>query len=114
ISGMLRWGPTDEAAIFAPLPALESRAPKEVTALAESGGHDVLIGGGVDIDEEVVPYVARFDGTTWRLLDPPPARGSVVALAEGEGPTIWAVVDEAGPKNSLWRLHAPSDWDMWE
>lgn len=112
-SGVLRWGPDDTTGIFAPLPALESRAPRQVSALVESGGQ-VLIGDGVEIGDELVPYVARFDGTSWRLLDPPPVRGSVVALAETGEPMIWAVVDEAGPGDSLWRIHAGGDWDMWE
>jgi hypothetical protein len=110
--GVLRWGPDDGAGLFAPLPGLESRAPRQIAALVESGGQ-VLIGDGVEIDEAMVPYVARFDGTSWRLLDPPPARGSVVALAEGADLT-WVVVDEDGPKDSLWRIHSGGDWDMWE
>ncbi|WAS94795.1 hypothetical protein [Nannocystis punicea] len=112
-SGVLRWGPEDATGIFAPLPGLESRAPKEVAALVESGGQ-VLIGTGVEIDEEVVPYVARFDGTSWRVLDPPPARGSVVSLVETPEPAIFVVLDEDGPADSLWRIHAGGDWDMWE
>jgi hypothetical protein len=111
-SGMLRWGPADTAGIFAPLPGLESRAPKQVSTLVESGGQ-VLIGDGVEIDDEWVPYVAGFDGTSWRLLDPPPARGSVVSLVETPEPALFAVVDEAGPADSLWRIHA-GDWDVWE
>jgi hypothetical protein len=114
VTGLLRWGPGEQSAFFAPLPALESRAPRQVTALVEGAAHEVLVGDGVEIDEELVPYVARFDGTSWRLLDPPPTRGTVIALAEGAGPTIWAIVDEEGPADSLWRLHAPSDWDIWE
>lgn len=114
VSGLLRWGPGEQAAIFAPLPALESKAPRQLAALVEGAGAEVLVGGGVEIDDEQVPYVARFDGTSWRLLDPPPARGTVVSLVEGAGPTIWAIVDEAGPADSLWRLYAPSGWDMWE
>ncbi|PCC71797.1 hypothetical protein SAMN02745121_03149 [Nannocystis exedens] len=112
-SGMLRWGPTDATGIFAPLPGLESRAPKQVSALVESGGQ-VLIGDGVEIDDEVVPYVAGFDGTSWRLLDPPPARGAVVSLVETPEPALFAVVDEEGPADSLWRIHAGGDWDVWE
>jgi len=112
-SGVLRWGPEDTAGIFAPLPGLESRAPRQVGVLVESGGQ-VLIGDGVEIDDEIVPYVARFDGTSWRLLDPPPVRGPVVSLVESDEPSIWAVVDEEGPADSLWRIHAGGDWDMWE
>lgn len=114
VTGLLRWGPGEPRAFFAPLPALESRAPRTITALVEGAAHEVLVGDGVEIDDAMVPYVARFDGTSWRLLDPPPTRGTVIALAEGAGPTIWAIVDEDGPADSLWRLHAPSDWDMWE
>ncbi|MCY1010207.1 hypothetical protein OV079_32500 [Nannocystis pusilla] len=112
-TGMLRWGPSDTKGIFAPLPGLESRAPKQVATLVESGGQ-VLIGDGVEIDDEVVPYVAGFDGTSWRLLDPPPARGAVVSLVETPEPALLAVVDEDGPADSLWRIHAGGDWDVWE
>ncbi|MCY1060951.1 hypothetical protein [Nannocystis sp. SCPEA4] len=112
-TGVLRWGPEDATGIFAPLPAIESRAPRQIEALVESGGQ-VLIGDGVEIDDALVPYVARFDGTSWRLIDAPPVRGAVVALAESAEPLIWAVIDEDGPKDSLWRIHAGGDWDMWE
>ncbi|MDC0717907.1 hypothetical protein [Nannocystis bainbridge] len=113
LSGMMRWGPSDTTGIFAPLPGLESRAPKQVATLVESGGQ-VLVGDGVEIGEEMVPYVARFDGTSWHLLDPPPVRGSVVSLVETPEPAIFAVVDESGPADSLWRIHAGGDWDTWE
>ncbi|HEY8378317.1 MAG TPA: hypothetical protein VIK91_17595, partial [Nannocystis sp.] len=114
VTGLLRWGPNEPNALLAPLPARESRAPRRISVLVEGAAHEVLVGDGVEIDDEIIPYVARFDGTSWRLLDPPPARGTVVALAEGEGPTIWAIIDEEGETDSLWRLHAPSDWDLWE
>lgn len=118
ITGVLRWGPGEATGLFAPLPALESQAPRKVAVLVEASGHEVLIGGEVEIDDAPTPYVARFDGTVWRLIDPPPADGRVVSLAEGAGPTIWAVVRGPGKgdehEDSLWRLQAVGDWDAWE
>lgn len=117
ISGVLRWGPGETTGLFAPLPALESRAPQQVAVLVEASGHEVLIGGEVEIDDTPTPYVARFDGTVWRLIDPPPVNGRVVSLAEGPGPAIWAVVRGDGKddhEDSLWRLQAHGDWDAWE
>jgi hypothetical protein len=118
IAGVLRWGPGEVTGLFAPLPALESRAPHQVAVLVEASGHEVLIGGEVEIDDTPTPYVARFDGTVWRLIDPPPTSGRLVSLAEGPGPAIWAVVRGAGKgedvEDSLWRLQAGGDWDAWE
>lgn len=118
IAGVLRWGPGAATGLFAPLPALESRAPHQVAVLVEASGHEVLIGGEVEIDDAPTPYIARFDGTVWRLIDPPPTSGRVVSLAEGPGPAIWAVVRGVGKddalEDNLWRLQAVGDWDAWE
>lgn len=117
-AGVLRWGPGEAQGHLAPLPNYESRAPRQVTVLVEGPGHDVLIGDSVEIDDRQVPYIGRFDGTTWRLLDPPPTEGAVTSLVEGAGPVIWAVVRGAGKEpglaDSLWRLPASGDWDLWE
>lgn len=116
-AAVLRWGPDEAQGNLAPLPTFESRAPRQVAVLVEGPAHDVLIGDSVEISERQIPYVARFDGTSWRLLDPPPVEGAVVSLVEGAGPVIWAVIrgaGEAGPSDSLWRLHASGDWDAWE
>lgn len=116
-AAVLRWGPDLAQGHLAPLPTFESRAPRQIAVLVEGPAHDVLIGDTVEMGERQIPYVARFDGTSWRLLDPPPIEGTVVSLVEGAGPVIWAIIrsaGEAGPSNSLWRLQASSDWDAWE
>lgn len=117
MTGLLRWGPREETAGFAPLPAVESRVPPQVAVLVEGDGHEVLIGDSIEIDDKQVPYIARFDGTLWRVLDPPPAEGAVASLVESAGPVIWAVIRApAGSQgsDSLWRLQAGGDWDAWE
>lgn len=117
IAGLLRWGPGEATGVFAPLPALESQTPRQVAVLVEGDGHEVLVGDSVEIDGKQTPYVARFDGTLWRLLDAPPAEGAVASLVESPGPVIWAVVRapaESGAADSLWRLQAGGDWDAWE
>ncbi len=117
MAGLLRWGPRESTPGFAPLPGIGSRVPRQVAVLVEGDGHEVLIGDSVEIDERETPYIARFDGTLWRVLDPPPAEGAVASLVESAGPVIWAVIRAptgSSASDSLWRLQAGGDWDAWE
>lgn len=116
MAGLLRWGPREATPGFAPLPAVGTRVPRHVTVLTEGDGHEVLIGDSVEVDDRQIPYIARFDGTLWRVLDPPPVEGAVASLVESAGPVIWAVIRaaEGAGVDSLWRLQAGGDWDAWE
>ena len=107
---VLRWGAGQAQGKTMILPKLSEKeaAEAQISSLVASAPDDVLVAGMriLDVpdgqDQQVEPYLARFDGQTWRTLSAPPIE-RIDELQRAPDGKLWAVGN-----GKLWVTRGPA------
>jgi hypothetical protein len=112
-----RWAPNEAKSTVDLLPQpAEDAGEVQMNAIWARSPTDVTVVGSL---REGKPYLAKFDGTAWKLLDAPASDLRYVRRFAGdEDGTLWLVLSESpyeeNAKGELWRRIPDGAWSKME
>jgi hypothetical protein len=99
------------------LPPLSEEWAPYAQAIDARAPDDVVVAGYVETrrqDSEVsLPYVARYDGKRWSLVQPPPTRSLPIGLARTSDGTLWIATSTNKYGRSEHNKRFASSSDLW-